>query len=156
MAGGLLARAIVAFLVLPGTVAFLIPWLLLGWGQRPRAIDAAGLTLFVPGVALLLWCVWKFYEAGKGTPAPWAPPRHLVVTGPYRLTRNPMYIAVGLILWGWAAGFHSRAVAWYALAVMLAFHLRVVYGEEPWLARAHGEEWGRYKARVPRWLGRRR
>lgn len=91
----------------------------------------------------------------EGTLAPWAPPRHLVVTGPFRFSRNPIYIAVVLILWGWAAGSQSRAVAWYALAVMLAFHLRVIYGEEPWLARTHGDEWEKYKARVPRWFGRR-
>ena len=40
----------------------------------------------------------------------------------------------------------------YALIVMLAFHLRVVFGEEPWLARTHGRKWDDYAARVPRWL----
>jgi protein-S-isoprenylcysteine O-methyltransferase Ste14 len=40
----------------------------------------------------------------------------------------------------------------YALAVVVAFHLRVVFGEEPWLARTHGEAWQRYRAQVPRWL----
>jgi protein-S-isoprenylcysteine O-methyltransferase Ste14 len=67
-----------------------------------------------------------------------------------------MYVAVLLVLWGWALGFRSRSVAIYALVVMVAFHLRVVVGEEPWLARRHGEQWVRYKAQVPRWLGIRR
>jgi len=67
-----------------------------------------------------------------------------------------MYVAVALVLWGWALGFRSRSVAIYALVVMVAFHLRVVFGEEPWLARSHAEQWARYKARVPRWLGVRR
>lgn len=50
-----------------------------------------------------------------------------------------------------------RAVlAFLALAVMAAFHLRVVLGEEPWLARTHADAWDRYKSAVPRWLGRRR
>ena len=53
---------------------------------------------------------------------------------------------------GWALGFHSRSLAIYAFGVMLAFHLRVVFGEEPWLARTHGEKWERYKAEVPRWF----
>ncbi len=150
---GLLGRAVLAFLLLPGTVAFLIPWLLLEAGQARTPVDWLGLIPFLLGVGPLLWCVWAFYSAGKGTLAPWAPPRHLVVTGLYRFSRNPMYIAVALILWGWALGFRSRAIAVYALVVMLAFHLRVVLGEEPWLARTHGEEWIRYKARVPRWLG---
>ena len=64
-----------------------------------------------------------------------------------------MYLAVLLVLWGWALGFRSPAIAVYALAVMAAFHLRVVFGEEPWLARTHGKAWARYKAQVPRWLG---
>lgn len=150
---GLLARAVLAFLVLPGTVAFLVPWLLLAPGQSGQVVSAFGLIPFVLGVVLLLWCVRDFCAAGRGTLAPWSPPRHLVVTGLYRFSRNPMYIAVLLVLWGWAVGFRSRAIAVYALLVMLAFHFRVILGEEPWLARTHGEEWVRYKAQVPRWFG---
>jgi protein-S-isoprenylcysteine O-methyltransferase Ste14 len=150
---GLFARAVLAFLVCPGTVAFLIPWLLVEAGQSGQYPDARGLVPFVLGVVLLLWCVREFYVAGKGTLAPWSPPRHLVATGLYRFSRNPMYIAVALVLWGWALGFHSRAIAVYALLVMVAFHLRVILGEEPWLGRAHGKEWVRYKAQVPRWFG---
>ena len=67
-----------------------------------------------------------------------------------------MYVAVVLILWGWALGFRSGVIVVYGLAVTLAFHLRVVLGEEPWLARTHGDAWVRYKAEVPRWLGLRR
>jgi len=150
---GLLARAVLAFLALPGTVAFLIPWLLVEPRRSGQFVDARGLVPFVLGIVLLLWCVREFYVAGRGTLAPWSPPQHLVATGLYRFSRNPMYIAVVLVLWGWALGFHSRAMAVYALLVMLAFHLRVIFGEEPWLARTHGEEWVRYKAQVPRWLG---
>lgn len=149
---GLLVRAVLAFVACPGTVAFLVPWLLLRPG-RPGPPARAGLVPLVVGIALLLWCVRDFYVAGKGTLAPWAPPRRLVVTGLYRYSRNPMYIAVVLILWGWALAFQSLALAIYALAIMLAFHLRIVLGEEPWLARTHGDTWAAYKARVPRWLG---
>jgi len=148
---GLFARAILAFLLLPGTVAFLVPALLVD-AARFRRFDPSGLIPLLPGIAGLLWCVWSFYTEGRGTLAPWSPPRHLVVTGLYRYSRNPMYVAVTLILWGWAAGFRSRPLAVYALAVMAAFHLRVVLGEEPWLARTHGAAWARYRADVPRWL----
>jgi protein-S-isoprenylcysteine O-methyltransferase Ste14 len=150
---GLLGRAVLAFLLLPGTVAFLVPWLLLHVGPSRQFVDALGLIPLVMGIVGLLWCVWAFYTAGNGTLAPWAPPRHLVVTGLYRFSRNPMYVAVVLVLWGWAWAFRSRAIAVYALVVILAFHLRVVFGEEPWLARTHGEAWVRYQAHVPRWLG---
>ena len=148
----LLGRALVAFLVLPGTVAFLVPLLFLSPGIHNQSINFLGLIPLVLGTILLLWCVREFYVAGRGTLAPWAPPQKLVVTGLYRYSRNPIYIAVGLVLSGWALVFRSRALTVYALVVMLAFHLRVVLGEEPWLARTHGEQWARYKAKVPRWL----
>ena len=64
-----------------------------------------------------------------------------------------MYVSVSLILWGWAAAFQSGALAVYALAAMVAFHLRVVFGEEPWLEKQHGELWKRYAESVPRWFG---
>jgi protein-S-isoprenylcysteine O-methyltransferase Ste14 len=63
-----------------------------------------------------------------------------------------MYVSVALILLGWAISFGSGALLAYALLVGLAFHLRVVLAEEPYLARTHGEAWREYAARVPRWL----
>lgn len=153
---GLLWRAVLAFLILPGTIAFLVPLLVFRPAGLGQFFDTLGLIPLVPGVVLLLWCVREFYVAGKGTLAPWSPPRALVVTGLYSVSRNPMYIAVALVLWGWALGFRSRPLAIYALAVMVLFHFRVVFGEEPWLARTHGEAWVRYKAQVPRWLAHRR
>jgi protein-S-isoprenylcysteine O-methyltransferase Ste14 len=144
-------RALVAFLALPGVVAFLVPWLLV---SSHRSFRAAALAPIAAGSALLLWCVRDFYVAGRGTLAPWAPPRHLVTVGLYRLSRNPMYVAVLLILCGWALGFRSRTLWTYAACVAVAFHLRVRLFEEPWLARTHGPAWLDYRARVPRWLGR--
>ena len=147
------ARAVLAFVALPGTVAFVAPLLLI---DHERRFDPFALILLLPGVAGLLWCVRSFYVEGKGTLAPWSPPRHLVVGGLYRYSRNPMYVSVVLILCGWAVAFRTTAHAVYALAVAAAFHLRVVLGEEPWLARTHGEAWDRYTAQVPRWIGARR
>lgn len=149
----LLPRAILAFLVLPGTVVFLVPLLLLA-PSGPRSFEIArGLIPLALGIALLLSCVREFYVAGRGTLAPWVPPRELVVTGAYRFSRNPMYVAVSLVLCGWALGFRSWPLAVYAVVVMISFHLRVVLYEEPWLARTHGEKWLRYKAQVSRWFG---
>jgi protein-S-isoprenylcysteine O-methyltransferase Ste14 len=149
----LLVRATIAFLVLPGTVAFVVPLLYFAPGGPGFFVNWLGLIPLGLGIVLLLSCVREFYLAGRGTLAPWAPPRELVVTGLYRFSRNPMYIAVPLVLWGWALGFQSRSLAAYAVAVMFIFYMRVVFFEEPWLARAHGEKWTDYKARVPRWLG---
>jgi protein-S-isoprenylcysteine O-methyltransferase Ste14 len=80
----------------------------------------------------------------------------VLTSGLYRFSRNPMYIGVTLILWGWALCFRSRSLIIYAAAVMIAFHLRVLLYEEPWLARTYPDQWRDYRARVPRWLGRRR
>lgn len=146
---GLFVRALTAFLVLPGMVAFLVPWLLRPPGGR---IHVVGLPLLGAGSFLLLWCVRDFYVSGRGSLAPWAPPTRLVRVGLYRLSRNPMYIAVILVLGGWALMFQARALWIYLAAMAIAFHLRVVIGEEPWLERTHGEEWRAYRAEVPRWL----
>jgi len=149
---GRFARALLAFLALPGTVAFLVPLLLFAPNGVASFVNPLGLLPLTIGVALLLWCVREFYVVGRGTLAPWSPPEAIVTTGPYRVSRNPMYVAVLLILWGWAIGFRSRSLAIYALAIMVAFHLRVRLHEEPWLERTFGSSWPEYKARVPRWL----
>ena len=148
----MLARAILAFLACPGTVALVVPAFICSLDRSREPFHRAAIAPLAVGAALLLWCVRDFYVTGKGTLAPWAPPRHLVSVGLYRWSRNPMYLAVSLVLLGWATAFWSRSLLIYALVVMLGFHLRVVFGEEPWLARTHGDEWVRYKARVPRWL----
>jgi protein-S-isoprenylcysteine O-methyltransferase Ste14 len=149
----LFLRALIAFLVLPGIVAFLVPLRLLA----PRTfVNAWALIPLVLGILFLLACVREFYVAGRGTLAPWAPPQKLVVTGLYRFSRNPMYIAVLLVLGGWALAFQSRSHATYAALMMTIFYVRVLLFEEPWLAMTHGDEWVNYKAGVPRWLGARK
>lgn len=67
-----------------------------------------------------------------------------------------MYVGVILILCGWAVSVRSWPLALYAVAIAILFHLRVLFHEEPGLARTPGPEWTRYRARVPRWLGRNR
>ena len=146
---GLFWHSLAAFLLLPGAVAFLVPWLL-----RPAdsPFRPAGLALLGAGLGLLLWCVRDFYVAGRGSLAPWAPPEQLVVVGLYRFTRNPMYIAVVVILAGWALAFGAYRLWIYTGSVAVAFHLRVVLGEEPSLARQYGAHWTEYSAAVPRYL----
>lgn len=148
----MLARALAAFVALPGIVAYAVPLLLVRWSGDPRPFHTWGLVPLGLGTAMLLRCVWDFYAAGRGTLAPWTPPARLVTVGLYRWSRNPMYIAVSLVLLGWALVHRSAMLLGYAVAVMAAFHLRVVVGEEPWLDRRFGEAWRRYASRVPRWL----
>ena len=145
-------RAVIAFLALPGIVAFAVPLTWLWSTQRLAWAHPLGLVPLVMGIAGLLWCVRDFFVAGRGTLAPWAPPQRLVVVGLYRLSRNPMYVCVTLILLGWTILSGSTGLLVYTVCVATAFHLRVVYGEEPWLARTHGAQWDEYACRVRRWL----
>lgn len=142
-------RALLAFLALPGVVAFAVP-AAIAWPitvYRPT-----GVAVIAIGTVLLIWCVRTFYTAGKGTLAPWDPPRHLVTSGPYRVTRNPMYIAVSLILAGWAWATASAVLWLYAGFMMMVFHVRVAIVEERWQQDTFRGEWDRYRAAVPRWI----
>lgn len=133
-------------------MAFAVPLLWL----RPKAplgsFAPLGSALLAAGCLVLAWCVWAFYSEGRGTLAPWDPPRGLVRGGLYRFSRNPMYVGVLLIVAGWAVGFRSLPLGIYSAALGLGFHLRILFHEEPWLARTFGADWDAYRAQVPRWL----
>ncbi len=150
--GHVLLRAIAAFLALPGVVAFGVPVVVGTSSGQPIRHVLVALVLLASGTFLLLWCVKEFYVSGRGTLAPWSPPQKLVSTGPYRLSRNPMYIAVFTILLGWSTLWGSCGLLIYAVVVLCAFHLRVHFYEEPWAARHFRAEWQTYAARVPRWI----
>jgi protein-S-isoprenylcysteine O-methyltransferase Ste14 len=144
-------RAVLAFIALPGMVAYAVPALLAA-AQRGAGLAWFGLVPLLLGTAALLWCTLEFHRRCRGTLAPWSPPVDLVTSGAYRYSRNPMYLAVLLVLFGWALTFRSGQHAAYVAAVAIGFHLRVVLGEEPQLARGFSTEWSTYKAEVPRWL----
>ncbi len=109
------------------------------------------LIILVSGLLLLLSSVRELYTAGRGTLAPWTPPKILVVSGPYRYCRNPMYVGVELMLLGWAALYWSALLFLYAAGVAVAFQLRIILAEEPWAARTFGEGWNAYRTSTPRW-----
>ena len=108
---GLFLKALLAFLALPGMVAFVVPLLLVTPAGRRHRIEPLGLAPLVLGVVVLGLTVREFYVTGRGTLAPWSPPRTLVTSGLYRYSRNPMYVGVLLILCGWAVGLRSRPLA---------------------------------------------
>jgi protein-S-isoprenylcysteine O-methyltransferase Ste14 len=148
----MLLRAVVAFVALPGIVAYVLPLLLAPAPGDTPPWHWAGLALITAGTVLLLWCVRDFYVAGKGTLAPWSPPRNLVVTGLYRFSRNPMYVAVSIVLLGWAVWYTSTGLLLYAAIVAIAFQLRILLYEEPHLENAFGQEWLEYRKHVRRWF----
>lgn len=147
-------RVLFTFLILPGVFAGLLPPIIASvdpWQGEPNVLGYA--VLFIGGL-VLFWCVRDFYVAGEGTLAPWDPPQRLVVVGLYRFVRNPMYMGVLLIVWGWALSMGSPAVGAYSLLLCVAFHIRVVAHEERWLSRQFPAQWGEYVSEVPRWLPR--
>ena len=150
----LFLRALISFLVLPGTVAGLVPvWIVSTDRGRGHGL-LLGVVPLAIGAVILLWCVRDFYVSGKGTLAPWDPPKRLVIVGLYRFTRNPMYVGIVLLLVGWGLLAASPWLAGYTVILAIAFHLRVVLYEEPRLKKQFGNEWASYAAAVPRWLPR--
>jgi protein-S-isoprenylcysteine O-methyltransferase Ste14 len=150
-------RAVAFLVVVPGTIAGWVPWYIAGssplWTNDGR-IGARSIAAFVAalGLAILLWTATDFIRRGRGTPAPYDPPRALVTSGLYRLTRNPMYVGVLTMIIGQALWFASSGVLIYAALVAVAFHARVVIYEEPLLRRTFGTAYADYCAYVPRWL----
>jgi protein-S-isoprenylcysteine O-methyltransferase Ste14 len=147
-------RSLVAFLACPGIIAGLLPVLIARGNHGEGRLREVGLVPLALGAACLVWCVRDFLVSGRGTLAPWDPPRKMVVVGLYRFVRNPMYLAVLTIVLGWALCFGSGWLALYLAVLAAGFHLRVTLSEEPWLRRQFGAEADRYLAEVPRWLPR--
>jgi protein-S-isoprenylcysteine O-methyltransferase Ste14 len=153
----ILIRTAVFTVVVPGTVVVLLPWLVLPrepelpwldtrWGQ------AIGFALFLTGAGIYLKCAWDFAVRGRGTPAPIDPPKRLVADGLYRWSRNPIYVGAVTAILGGAVAAASLPHVIYAAIVAGAFHLFVVFVEEPALRKQFSEEYGAYCRRVPRWL----
>ena len=120
-----------------------------------RGAGAAGLLPVAAGVALYFACAfWGFAVRGEGTPLPMDPPKKLVVVGPYRIVRNPMYWSVALVMLGEAAIFHSIALLQLVAAFAVGVILFVLAIEEPGLKAKFGVEYEQYCRQVPRWIPR--
>lgn len=152
---GVFVRNLLFTLVVPGAGAVWMPWWVLTRFD-PTAAAAAwpALLVIALGAALYLWCVWMFAVVGRGTPGPWDAPRRVVVTGPYRWVRNPIYLAALLVVLGEAWLFLSLPLLIYAIAMAILFHLFVIGYEERTLRRRFGDAYGEYQRTVPRWLPR--
>lgn len=155
-----LVRAITYAALFIGLVLIYTPARLLSWSgiRGPDAIgvpQAVGVVIVTVGAAVALWCIFTFASVGRGTPAPFDPPRKLVVQGPYRLVRNPMYIGAGMALVGAALFYESWPILGYTAIFFLIAHLFVSWYEEPTLRRNFGPEYEAYCHRVGRWWPRR-
>ena len=152
-----LLRTLVFTVFVPGFWTVLVPYWVVGRGARLELRGAAvgGWLLVAGGAALYLTCAfWGFALRGRGTPAPIDPPKKLVVEGPYRIVRNPMYWSVVSVMLGEALAFRSLTLAEIGCAVFAGAILFVMVYEEPILRTKFGAEYEAYCQRVPRWLPR--
>ncbi len=133
------------------------PWLVLraagssfalGWARSGPAAKA-GLAL---ALGVLAVQIARFVRAGRGTPAPFDPPQAFVAEGPYRWSRNPMYLLYVVVLLAEAWAFACPLLLLYAAGFFALAHLYVVKIEEPALRRRFCDAYDAYAERVKRWL----
>ena len=155
---------VTAILALPGTALVVIPSLIV-WAtsDTPLAAQPAtpsqvlfwiGLLFAAKGLALMAWTIVDFARIGKGTLAPWAAPKKLVVRGPYRHVRNPMISGAILVLLAQSLLLQSLPVAAWLLVFVAMNGIYIPLKEERGLEKRFGEDYRLYKDSVPRWLPR--
>jgi protein-S-isoprenylcysteine O-methyltransferase Ste14 len=153
-----LVRALVYATLFISFVLVFLPVQVLRWSgvaTQPAEIgplQIAGGALVVLGGLLALWCIVTFGTIGKGTPAPFDPPRKLVVRGPYRFVRNPMYVGAGMALGGAALFYTSLPLLGFLIFFWIVTHAFVYFYEEPTLARTFGSDYDQYRRDVRRWM----
>jgi protein-S-isoprenylcysteine O-methyltransferase Ste14 len=154
-----------SFTILRGVIysaAFVWLWAWLAFAVRP--FDAQlpvllplwlrplGFVLAAAGALLAVSCIATFVTRGRGTPAPFDPPREFVASGPYRYVRNPMYVGGAAVILGGGLALSSPSIVILAFAFLLTMHLFVVVYEEPALTGKFGASYKQYRASVHRWL----
>ena len=150
------AASLLFLAVAPGVVGGLVPWLLTGWqsAHPPTWLRIMGWVLLGTGLVVLLEAFGRFVFEGMGTPAPVAPTEKLVISGPYRYVRNPMYLAVGAVILGQAAVLGRWVLVAYAAVFGAAVWSFVHVYEEPTLRRRFGADYEAYLRTVPGWWPR--
>jgi protein-S-isoprenylcysteine O-methyltransferase Ste14 len=151
-----LIRAVTYATLFIGAVLVYLPAQALAWAGvgRPARIalpQVLGVLVSLVGALLALWSIASFAVIGRGTPAPFDPPRRLVVRGPYQYVRNPMYLGAGLALAGAALFYQSAALLGYAAVFLLLMHGFVVLYEESILRQTFGKDYDVYCGHVRRW-----
>ncbi len=152
-----LLRTLIFTAFVPGFWTVLVPYWLVRRHARLelRVTAVAGWLLILTGVALYLVCAfWGFALRGDGTPAPIDPPKKLVVEGPYRIVRNPMYWSVAAVTMGEALVFRSPVLAKAGVLFFVFTILFVTFYEEPVLRRKFGAQYEAYCQQVPGWIPR--
>lgn len=152
-------RHLLAIGVLPFTVTVLIPWWIaarygivpaIGGSKVELTLQVCGVVVLASGLLLFASTLRRFAVDGRGTLAPWDPPRRLVVRGPYRFVRNPMISGVVLVLAGEAMLLASRPHAVWAVVFVVINLTYIPLLEEPVLRLRFGEPYREYCRHVPR------
>jgi len=129
------------------------------WLAGSHAFDdprPLGWIVVAIGAAIGLPCVWQFAWRGLGTPAPFDPPRRLVISGPYRFVRNPMYLGMGTALLGEGIVFPKITTLMLTMVIVLAVAVSafIMLYEEPTLRRLFDGDYENYCRNVRRWIPR--
>ena len=150
-----IVSTLIFVVLMGGAVMVLIPIKLLSLSYKLSVeiglLRCFGVIPVLIGIIILSWCLWEFILKGKGSPAPYHPPKELIVSSLYRFTRNPMYVGVICVLLGEAFLFESALLLLYTVVIFLIFHMWIIITEEPYLRSTFGEPYTRYYESVPRW-----
>ena len=140
-------------LFVPGTVAVIIPLLISGNARVSSCwLLIPGLLLLTAGFVIYSWCVWDFATFGRGTPAPIDAPKHLVIRGLYRYSRNPMYIGVLSVILAWGLLYTDLSILVYWICIATCFQFFILVYEEPMLQQLFDIEYAEYRTSVNRWI----
>lgn len=115
-------------------------------------LQGFGALLLLAGISLFVYCTIIFKIKGRGTPVPIEPPKDLVVSDIYQFTRNPIYLAYWLIIFGEFLIIGSFLLFGYLVLFMIANHLYTVFHEEVLLKKRFGASYEKYMRSVPRYL----
>ncbi|MCK6540264.1 MAG: isoprenylcysteine carboxylmethyltransferase family protein [Anaerolineales bacterium] len=148
-------KSLFFFILAPGLLMGYFPYLISTMDAElfnPGVVGYLAFPLWFVGWTVMIWCFWIFIANGRGTPAPVDPPRELVIVGPYRFVRNPMYAAGIIALLGWIFWSPSIPLIAAPFLFFLAAYLFVIFYEEPTLKNKFGAAYDEYARRVPRWM----
>ncbi len=148
-----------AIILLPFNATVAIPALILYFTGKLAAptctfYSLAGMLMFLAGLLLAAWTMLLFAQIGKGTLAPWAPTKKLVVSGPYSHVRNPMLSGIIIMLFGESLIFSSWGIFAWGVLFFIINTFYFIFSEEVGLEKRFGDEYALYKKNVPRWIPR--
>lgn len=146
-----------AIIILPFNVIVIIPCLILYFSKYHYVVPSAwqiitGIIVFVFGLVFAVWTMVLFHKIGKGTLAPWAATKHLVVEGPFKYTRNPMITGVLAILLAESLILNNINIFYWMVLFFLINCIYFKVFEEKQLERNFGEEYIEYRKNVPMWF----